>query len=133
MRMGGTARIWLGAGVPALLGALLLAASLAGRAELVALGDAVVRQEREIRRLEEERAELQIAAGAKWDLEAVERYAKLELGMHKPREDQILYGMVSLPDRVEVVERERPSLRERTALFREKLRHVCLAGNINCE
>ena len=112
---------------------LLLAASLAGRAELVALGDAVVRQEREIRRLEEERAELQIAAGAKWDLEAVERYAELELGMHKPREDQILYGMVSLPDRVEVVERERPSLRERTALFLEKLRHVCLAGNINCE
>ena len=130
--MGRTARSGAVTAVFLLLGLLVWTASLQKRAELLELGDAVVRQEEEIRWLKEERALLLDVCGSVTDLEETEKRAG-ELGMSRPRDEQILYGFASLPDRVEITGRETPAWRAHLQTAAEYIRHIFADGGIGFE
>ena len=121
--MGRRTHIGGGTALLLLLGLLAWTASVRQRAELLELGDAVAHREEEIRWLKEERALLQYERSSVTDLEETERRAR-ELGMSRPRDDQILYGHACFPDRVEITAREEAPWLRRLRETAEKIGHI---------
>ena len=121
--MGRRTHIGAGTVLLFLLGLLTWTESVYQRAELLELSDAAAHREEEIRWLKEERALLQYEHGSVTDLEETERRAR-ELGMSRPRDDQILYGHACFPDRVEITAREEPPWIRRLRETAEKIGHI---------
>ena len=78
----------------------LLLASLFGQIRLTALNDEAVRLSASIEQHRREQAQLLINHEMIYDLYRVENYAREELGMHRPRGDQLQPLEPQLPDRV---------------------------------
>ena len=122
--MTGRTHACFGAAAVFLMGVLVWTASLEKRSELLALSDAARQTEKEIQRLEEEHSQLKAAQDAATDLEAVETFARQELGMGRPREEQLLYARASLPDRAEVVGKETDPWKTWVRELPDRLRNV---------
>lgn len=95
-------------------GALLVAALL-GRVRLTALNDQAVRLTERVQELEEEQALLRIQYEERFNLEEIEWVATEELGMQRPRSDQICYVSGQQPDQATVLAEPEEGLLERIA------------------
>lgn len=91
----------------AVLAVFLLLATLYGRIRLTALNDEAVKISASIDRQRKLEAKLRIEHESIYDLTLVETYARQELGMDRPRGDQLQYLETELPDRVTVYPRTR--------------------------
>ena len=82
------------------LAAFLLLAALFGRIRLTALNDEAVKVAASVEQHRQERAKLLIDHEMTYDLSRVESYARQELGMQRPRGDQLQDLDAVPPDRV---------------------------------
>lgn len=90
----------------AALSVLLLVAALMGQARLTELNDQAVMTGKEIGELRREQTELRIRYEETFDLEEIEEYATVTLGMQKPGNEQIDYADPVVPDQVTVLAKE---------------------------
>lgn len=102
----------------AVLAAGLLVAALFGRIRLTALNDEAVKTSTAIETLCTEQTKLLIRYEETFDLARVEEYAVDQLGMQRPRGDQIRYLDAQRPDRVTLFpENREQTLSERVFAF----------------
>ena len=93
---------------PASLAGMLAAAFLAvvailAQAQIVSISSQSVQLRNELTALEEQQSKLRIAYESAFNMAEIEEYAVHELGMQKPRADQIFYIDTSSPDKAVVV------------------------------
>lgn len=84
--------------------AVLLVFTLMAKIQLTAVTDQSVELENTLAELKTEQARLQIEYESAFNLTEIEEYATRELGMQRPREDQIYYLQGSAPDKAVVLE-----------------------------
>lgn len=88
------------------LSVLLFVAALMGQARLTELNDQAVSTAREIGELRREQTELRVRYEETFDLETIENYATVTLGMQKPGNDQFDFATPAVPDQVTVLAKE---------------------------
>lgn len=84
--------------------AVLLIFTLMAKIQLTAITDQSVALESTLAELKIEQARLQIEYESAFNLTEIEEYATRELGMQRPREEQIFYLQGSAPDKAVVIE-----------------------------
>lgn len=84
--------------------AMLLVFSLMARIQLTSISDETVALQSELTELETEQQKLLIEYESAFNLAEIEEYAMNELGMQKPRDDQIYYIDGTAPDKAVAAE-----------------------------
>jgi len=90
----------------AMLAVFLLLATLYGQIRLTALNDEAVSISASIEQQRKLQAKLRIEHESIYDLTLVEEYARQELGMERPRGEQLQYLEIRLPDQVTIYPRK---------------------------
>ena len=86
-----------------LAAAFLVVVAILAQAQIVGISSASVALQKELTQLEEQQAKLRIAYESAFNMAEIEDYAIHELGMQKPRADQIFYIDTSSPDKAVVI------------------------------
>lgn len=89
-----------------LVAAALLIVAITAQVQLMDISAGSVELEAQLAELEMQQAKLQIAYESAFNLTEIETYAIAELGMQKPKADQIYYIDTSSPDKAVVVYQE---------------------------
>ena len=101
-----------------LAAAVLFAVVIMAQVQLLAVTDGSAALEQQLAELETEQAKLQIKYESVFNLTEIEEYATTQLGMQKPRSDQVYYIDTSSPDRAVVVQQaDSDSLVDRVSDF----------------
>lgn len=98
--------------------AFLFVLGIMAQIQLLEVSDNSVALQRQLDELETEQTRLKIAYESAFNLTEIEEYAISELGMQKPRADQIYYIDTSSPDKAQVVaESSKDSFADRVGDF----------------
>lgn len=111
----------------AVLAVFLLLAILYGRIRLTALNDEAVSISASIEQQRKHQAKLRIEHESIYDLSRVEGYARRELGMERPRGEQLQYLELQMPDRVTIYPQEKGLFSGRGILLLDSIAS-CFSG-----